>query len=76
MGGGQICVSTDGNKTYTWIQCSECGRVYQIAGQTSEEDLYVVAYCTECESRIGINLGCDKNDIYLYMNPNLDRRMF
>ena len=69
-------MSTDGKKKQTWIQCTECGRIYQISRQCSEEDLYVVAYCSECESRIGLNLGCDENDIYMYMNPNLDRRLF
>lgn len=69
-------MSTDGKKKQTWIQCSECGRIYQIQRQFSEDELYVVAYCDECENRIGLNLGCDENDIYLYMNSNLDRRLF
>ena len=69
-------MSTDGKKKHTWIQCQECGRIYQISRQFSDDELYAVAYCSECESRIGLNLGCDENDIYLYMNPNLDRRYF
>lgn len=69
-------MSTDGNKKYTWIQCQDCGRIYQIQRQFSNDELYVVAYCSECESRIGLNLGCDEEDIYYFMNPNLDRRFF
>lgn len=69
-------MSTDGNKRYTWIQCQDCGRIYRISRQVSEEELYVVAYCSECESRIGLNLGCDENDKYYYMNLNLDSRYF
>lgn len=69
-------MSTDGKRKDTWIQCQECGNIYLISRQFPEDELYVVAYCSECESRIGLNLGCDENDKYYFMNPNLDRRLF
>lgn len=69
-------MNTDGNKKYTYVQCQECGHIYRIARQYSDEDLYVTAYCVQCESRFGLNLGCNEDDIYYFMNPNLDGRLF
>ena len=69
-------MSTDGKKKQTWIQCTECGRIYQISRQFPEDELYVVAYCTECECRIGLNLGCDENDVYYFYNNSMDPRYY
>ena len=64
------------SKKKTWVQCASCGKIYQIPHSVDVEQLYIAAYCQECESRIAINLGDDISDIYLYMNPNLDERFF
>ena len=31
--------------------------------------------CPNCEYKIGLNCG-NEDEIYLYMNPNVDRRFF
>ena len=67
-------MSTDGKKKRTWIQCNECGHIYQIPHSVPIDKLYVATHCPNCESISGLNLGDDEDDIYLYMNPNIDNR--
>ena len=69
-------MNADGKKKKTFVQCTNCGKIYQISHSVDVEELYVTAYCKECESRMAINLGDKEEDIYLYMNPNLDERFF
>lgn len=63
-------------KQNSWVQCQECGNIYQVPYQAPESEVFVIAYCSVCESRTGLNLGNNKDDIYLYMNPNVDDRYY
>lgn len=69
-------MSTGKKKKYTWIQCATCGKIHQLPRLVPVEELYVAAYCPECESEIGINLGDDEDEIYNYYNINLDSRCY
>ena len=60
-------------KEYTWIQCQGCGHIHQITKKVSVEELFVEAMCPKCRCSKGLNCGDNINDIYLYMNPNLQK---
>lgn len=63
-------------KESTWIQCQSCGNIYQIANKISIEKSIVNSMCPRCEGRVGLNCGDKEQDIYLYMNINLDNRYY
>lgn len=69
-------MSTGKKKKDTWLQCSECGKIFQIPYSVSIEELYVTAECPRCDSTKGLNLGDKQEDIYLYENPNVDERYY
>jgi hypothetical protein len=60
----------------TWIQCQNCGHIYQINKKVSIEKSIIESVCPECEHHVGLNCGDKKEDIYIYMNPNLDNRYY
>lgn len=69
-------MSTDGKKIKTFIQCQTCGRIYRIPQAIPIEKLYVLTNCPDCGVTTGLNLGDNKEDVYLYMNNNLDSRYY
>ena len=60
----------------TWIQCANCGKIYHIEQEVSIDRTYVPAYCPRCEHEVGLNLGDNKDDLYLYMDVNVDQRYY
>ena len=63
-------------KECTWIQCQCCGYIYQIVDKISVEESIVKSICPKCKSKVGLNCGDRKEDIYYYMNPNVDARYY
>ena len=63
-------------KQSTFVQCQSCGNIYQIAGKVSIEKSIIHSVCPVCGENIGLNCGDKEEDIYLYMNPNLDGRYY
>jgi len=68
-------VDSDGKK-FTYIQCQTCGEVYKIAQTVEIDRLYVEANCPNCGVTTGLNLGDKKEDLYYYLNENLDWRYY
>lgn len=62
-------------KECTWVQCQMCGHIYQIQRKVSIESFIIESVCPECGGDIGLNCG-DKDDIYYFMNPNMDERYY
>lgn len=60
----------------SWVQCQECGHVYQLQYQVPDDELFVYERCPVCEIRFGLNLGTNEDDIYLYLNQNVDPRYY
>ena len=60
----------------TWIQCTECGEIYTIDRSVSIEKMYVASVCPRCGNKRGLNCGHNKDDLYLFMNVNLDYRYY
>ena len=60
----------------TYIQCQNCGKLYQIDRKISVNVSITRTECPRCGSYSGLNCGSDKSDIYLYLNPNVDERYF
>jgi len=73
--GGYICLKS-GWKDRTWIQCQSCGHLYLINKKVSIEKSIVKSICPRCRGHIGLNCGDKQEDIYVYINPNLDERYF
>ena len=60
----------------TYVQCQCCGHIYQTADKVSAEESIVCTMCPRCGENVGLNCGDNKDDIYIFMNPNLDGRYF
>ena len=69
-------MNTERKKNIIWVQCQDCGEIYQVQRMFPTNELFVVAKCPACGSKTGLNLGDKEEDIYLYMNPNVDYRYF
>jgi hypothetical protein len=63
-------------KQSTWVQCQNCGNIYQIADKVSIEESIIQSECSRCGECVGLNCGDKEEDIYIYMNPNLDERYY
>lgn len=63
-------------KQSTWVQCQSCGNIYQIADKVSIEKSIIQSVCPRCGENIGLNCGDKEEDVYIYMNPNLDERYY
>ena len=69
-------MNTDGKKKGNWLQCQECGTVYLFPHKIQVEEIFIKANCPMCGMTTGLNLGDKEEDVYLYMNENLDNRFF
>lgn len=63
-------------KQSAWVQCQSCGNIYQIADKILIEKSIIQSMCPRCGEDIGLNCGDKEEDIYLYMNINLDERYY
>lgn len=66
----------DTGKEITYVQCQYCGHIYRIANKVSIEDSIIQSECPRCGDMVGLNLGDQEEDIYLYINSNLDLRYY
>ena len=64
-----------GEQDHTWVQCQCCGKIYAIDKKVSVEALFIKSMC-RCGYNIALNLGDNRDDIYLYTNPNVDGRYY
>lgn len=60
----------------TWVQCTECGKIFFIEEVVPIDKLYVTAVCSHCDNYKAINCGNKKEDIYRYYDPYLDERYY
>ena len=64
-------------KEKTYVQCQSCGHIYYIEKSIPINKLYVASACPGCgEYTKGLNCGNTAEDLYLYMNTNVDPRYF
>lgn len=65
------------SKQGTWIQCQFCGEIYHIEEKVPIDKLYVATVCPKCdEYGKGLNCGSSKEEIYTFMNENVDPRYY
>ena len=69
-------MSTEWKRKSCHVQCQTCGMIYIVPRKIPVEEMFVKANCPNCGVTIGLNLGEDQDDVYLYMNINLDSRMY
>ena len=60
----------------TWVQCQNCGHIYTVTQPIPINILMVNSECPQCEWDIGLNCGDNQDDLYLYMNANVDPRYY
>lgn len=58
------------------IQCQTCGIIYTVQRNISFEEMYVKANCPNCGIVTGLNLGDNEDDVYVFMNENVDPRYY
>ena len=63
-------------KESTWVQCQSCGHIYQIQRKISIEESMIESVCPKCRGNVGLNCGDAQEDIYYFMNPNVDERYY
>lgn len=63
-------------KQSTFVQCQSCGNIYQTVDKVSIEKSIIQSVCPRCGENIGLNCGENEEDVYIYMNPNLDERYY
>lgn len=59
----------------TYVQCQCCGHLYQSWKKISIEESIIESECPACGYKRGLNCGTE-DEIYLYMNPNLDKKYY
>lgn len=69
-------MDSGGKKKRTWVQCQDCGEIFQVPYAVEIDKLYITACCPNCGETRGLNLGDKKEDIYFYYNANLDIRHY
>lgn len=58
------------------IQCQVCGTIYTVQRNIPFEEMCVKENCPNCGVVTGLNLGDNENDVYIYMNENIDPRYY
>ena len=64
------------SKDRTYLQCTNCGRIYSVEKEIELSKIYINSYCPHCEHERALNLGDDENDIYELYDNTLDSRFF
>ena len=59
-----------------YIQCSQCGRVYQTKQKHNVDDLYVDEICPFCNAKRGLYIGANLDDFYELADITLDARYY
>ena len=69
-------MSTELKRKTCYIQCQDCGTIYTTPRKIPIEETFIRANCPNCGMTTGLNLGDNEDDIYLYMNINMDKRIY
>ena len=59
-----------------YLQCQKCGTVYTSQRKILIEELFIQSNCQSCGVATALNLGDNEDDVHLYMNINMDRRIY
>lgn len=61
-----------------WLQCQSCGDLKQVdtSKYKIEDDIYIRMKCTKCNNKSAHLLLGSKDDVYLYINSNVDPRYY
>lgn len=60
----------------TFLQCTNCGKIYRVNERISIETVYVDKYCPHCGHKRALNCGENEDDLYTLYNPGLDERYY
>ena len=63
-------------KERTWIQCQRCGHIHIIYKKIPISASIVKTECPRCGEYSGLNCGSNEDDLYYFMNPNVDERYY
>ena len=65
-----------GGKKITYIQCQDCGEIYEVSYEVEIDKLYIIANCPNCGIAKGLNLGGNKEDKYYFYDVVMDGRYY
>lgn len=60
----------------TYLQCTCCGKIYDVKRKFKTETLYVSQYCHHCGHDRALVVGDNEDDIYALYDPVLDERYY
>ena len=60
----------------TFLQCTDCGKIYDVYDDISIEALYVHSCCPRCGHIRALNIGNSEDEKYLYYDVSLDERYY
>lgn len=61
----------------TYVQCTQCGKVYTLNKYIPFEIDYLKSFCPDCSKATKhLNLGQNEEDKYIYMDVNIDSRYY
>ena len=63
-------------KQGTWGQCTKCGNIDFLDISVPIDVLYIASTCKKCKNHKMLNCGNNKEDIYEYYDPILDKRYY
>lgn len=60
----------------SYIQCQNCGELFYTQKNISIETTIIKIPCPRCGYKRGLNCGKCREDVYEFMNINLDKRYY
>lgn len=60
----------------TYLQCANCGNIYDVENRIPIDKLYIDSYCPICNYSRALNIGDSKDDKYLYYDPHMDEKFY
>lgn len=63
-------------KERSYIQCLNCGNVYDVEYKIPISNAIVDMICPKCGHKRGLNCGCNKDDVAELEDSFLDERWF
>lgn len=60
----------------SYVQCQCCGHIYQVDYRIQIEMLMIKSTCNQCGYDKALNLGTKEEEIYEFLNINVDPRYY
>lgn len=58
------------------VQCQHCGNIFRIKKKLPTDVMYIHHVCSDCGETTMLNCGNEIEDVYEFMNINIDKRYY